>query len=200
MASINQNRWDQLVRRVAGLIGPGSKVNNTIGDLFPMLDVENLPGELYLLAGTRLGFGGALQIAAAGEAPRVQLFNPANSGLLVTLTSLVISTNAIAVIRLITTATAASTNTLNQRVRDTRLGDITRTTAEIRSESNVAVLAADAEYRTIANVPVVLADPNGVVVLAPGSGLTVTNTSAASQVTVSFFWRERTAEQSELQF
>jgi len=200
VAEIQQNRWDQLVRRVAGLIGPGSKVNNTIGDLFPMLDVENLPGELYLLAGTRLGFGGELQQGAAGETPRVQLFNPVGSGLLVTVTSVIISTNAIAVIRLLTDPIAQTTNSNNQRVRDTRLGSATFTTAEVRSASDAVVLTADIEYRILPNTPTILADPDGVAVLAPGTGLTVTNTTVASQVTASFFWRERTAEQSELQF
>jgi len=200
VANINQNRWDQLVRRVAGLIGPGSKVNNTIGDLFPMLDVENLPGELYLLAGTRLGSGSAQQTGAAGEAARVQLFNPADSGLIVTLTSFLVSVNVTAQVRMVNTITAESTNTF-ATVRDLRLGTVRRSTAEVRAASDAAVLAANGgEFRVLANGVATITDPNGIVILAPGTGMTLTTTSLTAVVTATFFWRERVAEASELLF
>jgi len=200
MANINQNRWDQLVRRVASIVGPGSKVNNTIGDLFPMLDVENLPGELYLLAGTRLGYGGAQQVGAAGERPRVQLFNPTDSGVIVTLTTVLLSNPNTTDVRYVQTATAESTNTNNQRVRDTRLGFNTETTAQVRAASDAALLAATGEFRIFASTPFILTDPNGIVVLGPGTGLTFNAEAVASILSANFWWRERTAEQAELQF
>ncbi len=43
---LQQNRYDQLIRRVGGIIGPGSKVVEALGELFPVIDVENVPGEL----------------------------------------------------------------------------------------------------------------------------------------------------------
>ena len=198
MANINQNRWDQLVRRVAGLIGPGSKVDNTIGDLFPMLDVENLPGELYLLSGTRLGTGGVIQTSSAGQSARVQLFNPADSGLLVTLTSAAYSVTAVGSVRYVLTETAESTNDLGIRVRDTRLGVGIRPTAQVRSDDNAAVLAGTGEMRSLANTPVLLTDPNGLAVLAPGTGITFQSVTNTSSLTCAFWWRERVAEASEL--
>jgi len=202
VAEINQNRWDQLVRRVAGIVGPGSKVNNAIGDLFPMLDVENLPGELYLLAGTRLGTGGVQQIGAAGQSARIQLFNPAESGLIVTLTTALITVQPAAAntIRYVIRETAESTNDLGIRVRDTRLGVGTRPTAQVRSTSNATVLAGTGEFRLLSNVPLQLADPNGVVVLGPGTGITFNTVTVAQTLTVAFWWRERAAEASELLF
>jgi len=200
VANINQNRWDQLVRRVAGLVGPGSKVNNTIGDLFPMLDVENLPGELYLLAGTRLGSGSAQQVGAAGEAPRVQVFNPADSGLIVTVTSVLIATSLTSQIRLVNTITPESTS-VTARIRDLRLGTIRASTTQVRAASNAAVLAANGgEFRTDKHVMNQLLDPNGIVILAPGTGMTVTATALASTLTVTFYYRERVAEAAELLF
>ena len=200
MANINQNRWDQLVRRVAGLIGPGSKVNNTIGDLFPMLDVENLPGELYLLSGTRLGFGGAAQVGSAGESARVQLFNPADSGMLVTITGVMAAlSSGTGEVAWVLRNVAESTNTF-ATVRDTRLGIITRTTALVLAASDPVVLSGDGRIRLLVNTPLLLNDPNGVAVLAPGTGLTVFLPTVAQVLFCNFWWRERAAEQAELQF
>jgi len=200
MANINQNRWDQLIRRVAAIVGPGSKVNNTIGDLFPMIDVENLPGELYLLAGTRLAMGGVVQVGSPGESARVQLFNPDDSGLIVTLTSVQLSVSASQVIRYVINNNAESTNDLGIRVRDTRLGVLTRPTAQVRSASNAAILAGTGEFRILANSPFVFTDPNGIAVLGPGTGITFNTFTAAQTLTANFLWRERVAEASELQF
>jgi len=200
VANINQNRWDQLVRRVAGLIGPGSKVNNTIGDLFPMLDVENLPAELYLLSGTRLAVGGVAQVGAAGEVARIQLFNPADSGLIVTLTSAVITTSATERVRFVQTITPESTLSAVQRFRDTRLGTLTLPTGQVRSASDAAVFAGTAEWVQPASIPFVLTDPNGLIVLAPGTGITFTAVTLATTLRAFFYWRERVAEASELQF
>jgi len=200
VSNINQNRWDQLVRRVAGLIGPGSKVNNTIGDLFPMLDVENLPGELYLLSGTRLGTGGVLQQGSAGEVPRIQLFNPADSGLICTLTTFVVSGLSTQNFRYVYRNVAESTNDLGVQTRDTRLGIGNRPTCQVRSASEAAVLAGTGEWRQPASSVFKFTEPNGIAVLAPGTGFTITAVTVATTIQVSFWWRERTAEASELNF
>ena len=200
MATIQQNRWDQLVRRVAGLIGPGSKVNNTIGDLFPMLDVENLPAELYLLSGTRISYGGVSITGAAGEFSRAQLFNPADSGVIATITSITLASAATQILRFSQVDVAETLNTLRQRSRDLRLTLATEPTCNIRSASEAAVLGDVLLFRLLANTPFTLTDPNGIVVLAPGLGLTVSAGTVATNITVNFFWRERAAEQSELNF
>jgi len=200
VTEIQQNRYDQLVRRVGGLIGPGSKVSEVISELFPMIDVENLPGELYVLAGTRLGFGSAVQISPVAEFPRVQLFNPVGSGTIVTVTTIWVSATAAGQVRLVSTINPESTDVL-AIVRDTRLGVLQATTAEVRAASEAASLAANgAEFRTGGTLLNTLTDPNGIIVLAPGTGLTVTLINDNETLTVSFFWRERVAEASELNF
>ena len=200
MTELQQNRYDQLIRRVGGIIGPGSKVSEVISELFPMFDVENLPGELFLLGGTRLGFGSALQPGIVGERSRIQLFNPADSGIIVTITTILFSVPNVAVVRLTSTINPESTSVASL-VRDTRLGVTTTTVATVRAASEVAVLAANGgEFTVASNVLNQITDPNGIIVLGPGTGLTLTNTLGLSSLTVTFFWRERTAEQSELQF
>ena len=52
MFEVQQNRWDQLIRRVSGSIGPGSRVSETLSELLPVMDVERVPGELLRLMGT----------------------------------------------------------------------------------------------------------------------------------------------------
>jgi len=57
VTELQQNRYDQLLRRVGDLKGPGSKVNDVLQELFPTIDVENVPGELLFLMGTHIGLG-----------------------------------------------------------------------------------------------------------------------------------------------
>jgi len=201
VASINQNRWDQLVRRVAAIVGPGSKVNNTIGDLFPMLDVENMPGELLRLANTRLGMGTATLAAVAAEIPKIQLFNPADSRLLVTLTTVVItqSVNGEPVRFFFSTAGLAD-NIGNTPFRDTRDGVAISTVAQVRSDSSASGIAAHFSFVSSANNPTQFHDSNGVCVLAPGTGISIATASVNRTLTVGFMWRERVAEESELNF
>jgi len=197
---LQQNRYDQLLRRVGGMTGPGAKVAEVIPEVFPVIDLENLPAELYLLSGTRLAFGGVQQIGLAGESARIQLFNPADSGQIVTLTTANLNLSITGGIRFVVTPNVEPTNDLGIRFRDTRLGVLTRPTAEVRSSSNAAVLAGTGEFRIQANVPLYLTDPNGIVVLAPGTGITFNTVVVATTFTGTFFWRERVAEQSELNF
>lgn len=201
MASINQNRWDQLVRRVAAIVGPGSKVNNTIGDLFPMLDVENMPGELLRLSNTRLGMGTATLSNVAAETPKIQLFNPAGSRLLVTLTTMVITQSFTGGIsEFFLTAVPLTTNVGNTPFRDTRDGVAVSTVAQVRLLSDAAGIPAHFQYASLANTPTTFNDSNGIVVLAPGTGITIATNVANRTLTVAFMWRERVAEESELNF
>ena len=92
MTQLQQNRYDQLLRRVADLKGPGSKVNDVLTELFPMIDVENPPAELLVLMGSRIAIGSINQ-----PAPGALLFeqhmlsNPVGSGAIITLLECVTS-------------------------------------------------------------------------------------------------------------
>jgi len=201
VSEIQQNRYDQLLRRVTGAIGPGSKVNDALTELFPMIDVENLPGELFLLSGTRLGFGGTSLGSAAGEFSSIQLFNPVDSQHIVTLQTVLWSSTTTQTVLfgidtpVLTTATAAERN------RDGRAGLLaTLTVAQVRRQSLVAVGPATSQTRTLADTIVTLDDRNSVAVLPPGTGFSMTGATAATQTNCTFFWRERPAGPSELNF
>lgn len=197
-SEIQQTRYDRLVRRVANIIGPGSKVGEVIGDLFPMIDVENLPGELYRLMGTQLVFGGGTITGAVGEVPVAQLFNPADSNTLITCTGFHVASPFDGTLRYGRDNFVLGTIIGTQSVRDTRANINEASVGVIAQESRVALAPGTMQARTLANNNVFISDPNGVIVLAPGTGLTIGTILATDQIFYGFFWRERPAQQSEL--
>ena len=198
MTELQQNRYDQLIRRVGGLIGPGSKVSEVLSELFPMIDVENVPGELLRLAGTRLCYGGGSIAGVAAESARGQLFNPADSGHLVIITSIFFGTAGDTVLRWGSNTVALSVALSTQLFRDTRDLSPIRPIAEVRSDSTVALAEGTNQARLLAISTLKLSDPNGVVVLAPGTGFEIGAVTQNNAINFSFNWRERVAEVSEL--
>lgn len=195
---IQTTRYDQLIRRVAGIIGPGSKVAEVITELFPMIDVENVPGELLRLSGTFIAFGGASITGAAGQSGRVQLFNPLQSGNIVTVSHVDIAVDTTQTVRYGVGTIALTTGVATQVHRDTRTPVTQRPVGEIRRQSSVALAPATGQIPLLANTPWRLEDPNSIAVLLPGSGFEVGASVNVTQVFVTFFWRERAAQESEL--
>jgi len=195
---VQQTRWDRIIRRVSGSIGPGSRVSETISELFPMLDVERVPGELLLLGGTSICHGGGTIAGAAGEAPTAQLFNPLDSGNLVTLTAVRITCDAITTLRWGTGVAVLGTAIGTQVFRDTRLILPALPVGQVRQRSAVALATATNQVVLPANTLLALKDPNDLAVLAPGTGFEIGSSVNTSRINYSFYWRERPAEQSEL--
>ena len=198
MTELQQNRYDALLRRVGNLKGPGSKVNDVLQELFPTFDVENVPGELLFLMATKIGFASASKSATAGKKAGIQLFNPAGSGHLVTISTVLFSANADGAATMALTTTALGTNTGIPRLRDSRIGTGPSGVSQLRtSQDTTAGLSGN--FRVLANTNLTLTDVNSVAVLAPGSGLTLIGQTDMG-ITVTFFYRERIAEPSELTF
>ena len=189
-----------MLRRVGGLIGAKSMVNDALGELFPVIDVERVPGELLALQGTRLGFGTSTVQAGAGNMPQCQLFNPADSGTLVTLTRMIVSTTTGQPINWNTSAAALATLLSRGSIRDTRLLDpaANATVAELRVLGSPVPIGAAGSTLILADTPFILDDDNSLAVLSPGFGFSVEGDTDATLLTVTFYWRERTAEGSEL--
>lgn len=200
MAEIDQNRYDQLIRRVTASVGPGSHVAESLSELFPTIDVENLQPELFLLAGTRLCYGGTTVTGAAGQFPAIQVFNPADSGILVTITRFVGTSSFSSQLNWSFTNFTLATNSTSQRFRDSRLTVLNLPQAEIRRESGVIATGATAQTFLPVDTPFTLEDRDGLAVLEPGSGLEFGLATANTILRATFYWRERAAEQSELNF
>jgi len=198
VSEVQQTRWDRIIRRVSGSVGTRSHVSETLSELFPMLDVENVPGELLLLGGTRLADGGGTIVGA--DSPKCQLFNPADSGHLVTVTSVVMSTTTEDTLRWGTSNFELAAGIGTETFRDTRLQIPQQPIGGIRQEAAVALAPGTNQCRISANDPFQLSDPNGVEVLAPGTSLVFGLALAGNTLFYSFSWREREALSSELQF
>ena len=197
-SDLQQTRYDQLVRRVGGIIGPGSKVAEVITELFPMIDVERVPGELLLLGQTQICLGASLVTAAVGETARIQVFNPVASGKLIAISTVVISSTASSTIRFATGNTALTTGVGTEVFRDRRLAGTSRPVGQIRTDSTVALTDAHGQFTALANTLSFLDDENTAAVLPPGSGFEVGMVSTNKTLLVTYFWRERVALESEL--
>lgn len=200
MTELQQNRYDKLLRRVSGLIGPGSMVNDVLTELFPMLEVESLNAELGLLSSWRLGFSSTGQGPLAANLNHSQIFNPADSGTIVVLERV----DLISVTRQqieYALATAGLTNlTANHALRDTREGILAQPVAQIRDVQQPGGLPQFGFVEIQPTTTFTLAEKKGLFVLAPGTGVTFATTIVNTTFQVSYMWRERVAEESELQF
>jgi len=198
---VQQNRWDQTIRRASGSIGPGSRVAETLAELFPVFDVENLPAELLFLSGTRIGMGVGILQPNVAFTSKVQLFNPAESGHIITVTkALIVVPLAGAEIRAAVSEPALLTDAGGAQLRDTRVGVSVPSVGQIRTEQVVTSIVPSWNFNVAENVPYTLEDENSLAVLAPGTGYTIGTRLINRALTVNFFWRERAVLESELSF
>lgn len=198
MTELQQNRYDQLLRRVGDLKGQGSKVNDVLQELFPTIDVENVPGELLFLMGTRIGWAATAKTPTVGKRAGIQLFNPAGSGQLITISSLLLSTGSSNVVTWGLVIVALATNTGIPRLRDGRVGVGPSGVSQLRTSPD-AVQPVSGQVFLNSVSPLHLFDKNSVCVLAPGTGLSVVG-SIDQNFNAAFNYRERVAEPSELTF
>lgn len=194
---LQQTRYDHLIRRVGGIIGPGSKVASAVGDLFPMIDVERVPGELLALMDTRVAWGGASQGAVAGLINRIQLFNPAGSGMLITVSRIDVTSDSINIIAMGLVDTQL-TNVPNEQYRDGRLGIANLPVGLLQIDTQAAAAPVNWLMQIGSFQPRPIRDENAVAVLTPGTGLRLSTSFVNASLATGWMWRERVAEQSEL--
>jgi len=199
MGRVQTARYDGLLRRLFSIKGEGSLLAETLGDAFPVIQLEGGPIELLRLSDFILGIGGLLSSSAVGATNAVQLFNPAGSGKLVMPTKMLLTQSTTNALFMGVTDVALATASVG-RQRDTREGVGARAVAQIRTGDDAVVPVGAGRFRMTANVPEEYTDPDGLAVLAPGTAFTIVTLGLNVAMNVTFFWRERIAEPSELLF
>lgn len=195
---IQQNRYDQTLRRITGIIGPGSKVAEVLTELFPVIDVERVPGELLILGGTDLGGGAASLDGGVGNSSEINIHNPADSGKLITVTRYMLATSAAQSILVGYSLGVFGGLTNREFYRDLRRGDLFHPVGQIRTLAAPTFVPADMQFRMLPNTLVDISDENGIAVLPPNSSFRVGTASLDQLLVANFFWRERAALPSEL--
>ncbi|MEE8606213.1 MAG: hypothetical protein V3S55_01305 [Nitrospiraceae bacterium] len=195
---VQQTRWDRLVRRVSGSIGPGSRVSETLSELFPTLNVEDLPLELLALGGTHLAVGSSNRAAVAAVFQVSELFNPVDSGSLITLMYLQANSSDTSLVMGLTDGAFTTNNPTTVGFADGRLFGVATPVGQVRDET--AGAAGVVNWRLFGNqfLDNIFAPPKGIAVLSPGTGWSVSTTVVNKSLEVGYVWMERPAEQSEL--
>lgn len=196
---LQQARYDQLLRRVGGLYGGGSKVVEVLPELFPVIEVENTTPELLLLNGWRLAWQNIEETSPLAETAAVSITNPVGSGILAAVEELDLRTSFDDNIQILVTNTLDTSPEIRGLFRDARLGGNRNTACELRNFSNVPT-GAGLRIRLVADEVMHLAPRNGICVLSPGTALQIGTTGTQLQLAVNCYWRERVAQSSELLF
>jgi len=197
LTQLNQNRYDQLLRRVGDLKGPGSKVNDALTELFPMIDVENVPAELLLLSGSRLCMGTVI-LTAGGAAMfgTVLLRNNAGTGVIARILMIDVGSASGTLVLGPTLNSAAAAGA--EAFADTRVfGE--GTALKIQGSTNNLVFGSNFwNPLTDASGRYTWEPPAAIAVIAPGAAFSIGNATANLGITVNLLWIERQAQPSEL--
>jgi hypothetical protein len=192
-------RYDNLLRRAGGLLGPGSKVTETLSELFPVFETENLPAELLFLGGWLTGMNTTIVAATVGQTSRAQVFNPAGSGKIAVVTDIHITSAGAAMFVDWQINETPFPVIVTGITRDTHAGFAVGTALATGPLSTGNTPTAG-RLTVPANATFHFHVDNGIAVLAPGSGLEIGTSADNLALNVTWFWRERIALDSELNF
>jgi len=198
MGRLQTARLENFIRRWGSIKGEGSILSETLGDVFPVLDLENLTAENFLPAGWTpfWGFLGVPGVAA--QLQGASLINPANSGNIVVVEQITVRANSSENVT-IGTSLPLFTPAINVQARDTRAPQFTGG-ARIGGNNNVGAAETALIFRPVGGVTETIEVPNALAVLAPGTQLAVVGADVNVTINVGFTGRLRLAEPSELSF
>ena len=199
MGRIQTGRLENLIRRWASIKGSGSVLSETLGDVFPVLDLENLTPENQLPAGWHLFSGFATVIGIAAQLTGLQLGQLAGRDSLVVVDKIIINSELAQDITygLNLALFGAVTSSHNKDSRDSQA---VNATAQLRANANVVGSGNAGIIAVAAGVDREFEVPHSLAVLGPDAALSVVSSTVDSDLTVTFIGRQRQAEPSELNF
>lgn len=199
MGRLQTGRLENLIRRWGSIKGGGSVLSETLGDVFPILDLENLPPELLLTAGISMIAGTGTVTGGVGQLGAVQLVNPTGTNAILTLTKFHVKTAAVQGIACGLTTDLLSP-LINSRNMDSRSAVTFNAAARIAVSANAAGSLGDFVVDTEATIDREVTIPHGIAVITPGNAFRLTASATNTLLRVSFFGYVRQAEPSELSF
>ena len=198
MGRIQTARLENFIRRWGSIKGPGSVLSETLGEVFPVLDLENLTPENQLPAGWTTFWGFVTVIGVAAQIAGASIINPDDSGQIAVIDGVIAARETTGAIT-IGSSLPLFTLAAGLRVRDSRAADITGS-MRIGANANVGAAATGLSIQTTAGIDRIIELPHALAVLIPGTQLEVVNSTVNDNITINFYGRVRTAESSELSF
>lgn len=198
MGRLQTARLENFIRRWGSIKGGGSILSETLGDVFPVLDLENLTPENQLPAGWTLFWGHVTVIGVAAQRTGASLINPANSGNIVVVDKIIFNRETAGRITM-GTSLALFTTVIGVQARDTRSPRLSGV-ALIGATANAGVSETALLFQLAALVDLDFEIPHSLAVLAPGTQLAVVNNTVNDDLHANFIGRARIAEPSELSF
>jgi len=203
MAGLNQiqgGRWDGFLRRIFP-IKERSIAPVLAPELVGYVTVQEWEDDLFWARDERLAWADIRLAGVASQFAHAQLLNPAGSDALVILEKIFVDTSSTGVVSI-----AALTGALPSGVRaassprDQRfqaIPSIGATVAQPITVSNVALLGSASNAEVITGDLFTHEFKLGTI-LPPGESVVIRNTQVNKILGVTWFWRERTAEGTEL--
>lgn len=173
-------------------------VADALGELFPTIEVENVPIELLALMSTHVGWCSSALGPVVGEHNHHQLFNQPGSNTLLVVTQVGLRSDVGQFMRFSLAIGELPTLAGNERRRDTRAGVNAILVGQNRTDNSIVSGGLDFRVRMQGNVQQFITDPNGIAVVFPGTGLTISTADNNNTSMVDFMWRERAFQESEL--
>ena len=199
MGRLQTGRLENFIRRWGSIKGGGSILSETLGDVFPVLDLENLTPENRLPAGWSLVSMFATRTGVAAQLQGISIINPANSGTIGVVTKIVINSETAQVITM-GSSLALFTPVVNSVDADTRSSLVSNGALRLGANANTG----GAENRILIEVETGIDRefevPHALAVLAPGTQFAVVGSTVNLDLRVCFFALTRIAEPSELSF
>ena len=181
------------------LVGEGAIVTGVLPDVFPVVDVENLATDNWALSGWRTAMGGGSVGAAAGQRPHVQILNPGGSGNIAVVEMVMVSTNSSDLLEFNIHDAVLTTPATSPRWRDRRFPTLNFPVTQVRQQSIVGTpIVSPMAQNVLSGQPWIWQPPQGILVLAPGTGFAISRLTVATALRAVFFWRERPADPAEL--
>ena len=200
MGRLQTARLENFIRRWGSIKGPGSVLSETLGDVFPVLDLENLTAENMAVAGWSLWSGSTNVTGGVAQFGAASVINPVGSGAIVVVDALTTHSGTLQAYLMGISNLTLLTSVINTINRDTRINAIFQGNATLGASTNAAGAVGDAAFRCRANIDRVMLIPHGLAVLGPGRQFQVTSQAANTATFYTFYGRVRLAEPSELSF